>query len=371
MLSEHLFTQLLKTNGFSFASGVPCSYLTSVITALEADPELEYVSATSEGEALALTSGAWLAGRQGVVLCQNSGLGNMINPLTSLNAPFQIPVLLVITLRGLPGAKDEPQHEVMGRVTADFLATMDIPCMTLSSDPEEMTAMVSRARSMMDTLAKPVALLVEKHTFREAQADGYGRADVPRRADVLEHLLAVAEEEDILIATTGKTGRELFTLKDRKASLYCVGSMGYASSLALGIAMSAPNRTVCVLDGDGALLMHAGNLATAGQSGCTNLIHIVLNNACYDSTGGQSCASAGVDFVQLAKSMGYRHAELCKDIPALLQAYQRHREGGSGPALLAIPLSSGSLSPLGRPTLAPREIARRLQKTLNESLDRQ
>ncbi|ECG1392373.1 TPA_asm: phosphonopyruvate decarboxylase, partial [Salmonella enterica subsp. houtenae serovar 45:g,z51:-] len=161
------FTHLLKQAGFNFFSGVPCSFLTQVINQAIADPELDYVPATSEGEAIALAAGAWLAGKQAVVMCQNSGLGNMVNPLTSLNAAFDIPVLLVVTHRGKPGIKDEPQHRLMGEITPDLLALLGIPAIVLPTGAAAMAEVVSDAMHCVRDEQKTVALIVEKGVFSE------------------------------------------------------------------------------------------------------------------------------------------------------------------------------------------------------------
>lgn len=367
MERAHFFTHLLKQAGFDFFSGVPCSFLTQVINQLIADADLNYVAATSEGEAVALAAGAWLAGKQTVVMCQNSGLGNMINPLTSLNTPFAIPTLLIVTHRGKPGIKDEPQHQQMGSITSDLLKLLDIPAVVLPADLIAMTEAVQNAAQQVREQQQTVALIIEKGLFSEAPPPEAEQSDLPVRAEVLKQLLAWVDEKEILIATTGKTGREMFTLADRPNNLYCVGSMGYASALAQGVALHAPHRAVAIIDGDGAALMHPGNMATIGHLHSRNLIHLILNNGAYDSTGGQKTLADGVDFARLAHSLGYAHASYCHSIAQLAQAWQDARRHACGPALLVINIAAGSLGNLGRPTVAPEQIARRLQRHIKES----
>lgn len=363
----HYFAQLLKQAGFNFFSGVPCSFLTQMINQVIADPELHYVPATSEGEAVALAAGAWLAGQQAVVMCQNSGLGNMINPLTSLNAPFAIPVLLLVTHRGKPGINDEPQHQLMGAITPDLLALLGISATVLPTDPTEMNEVVSYAMRQVRDEQRTVALIVEKGVFSEETTVANAPSELPSRAVVLQQLLALAGEQDFVIATTGKTGRELFTLEDRPNNLYCVGSMGYASALAQGVALHAPHRTVTIIDGDGAALMHPGNMATIGHLRSSNLIHLILNNGTYDSTGGQRTLADGVDFAQVAQGMGYAHAQYCPSLAVLTQAYSEAKQHASGPVLLVVNIACGSLEKLGRPTVTPEQIARRLQRQIKGS----
>jgi phosphonopyruvate decarboxylase len=367
METARYFTHLLKQAGFNFFSGVPCSFLTQVINQAIADPELDYIAATSEGEAIALASGAWLAGKQSVVMCQNSGLGNMVNPLTSLNAAFNIPVLLVVTHRGKPGIKDEPQHRLMGEITPDLMSLLGIPSIILPAESSEIAEAISHAMHYVQHEKKTVALIVEKGIFQETPVANSPPSALPSRAAVLEQLLELAGEKDILIATTGKTGRELFTLDDRPNNLYCVGSMGYASALAQGIALYTPQRTVTIIDGDGAALMHPGNMATIGHLHSSNLIHLLLNNGIYDSTGGQKTLAEGVDFAQVSLGMGYTHAQYCASLDELADAYRHAREHVRGPVLLIINIANGSMGDLGRPTVTPEQIALRLQHQIKES----
>ncbi|WP_118988027.1 phosphonopyruvate decarboxylase [Photorhabdus sp. CRCIA-P01] len=367
MEPAHYFTYLLKQAGFNFFSGVPCSFLTQVINQAIADPELNYVPATSEGEAVALAAGAWLAGQQAVVMCQNSGLGNMINPLTSLNAPFAIPVLLIVTHRGKPGIKDEPQHQLMGEITSDLLMLLGIPATVLPTEAAAMEEVVSYAMRQVRDEQRTVALIVGKGVFSEKASEAIVSSNLPSRSAVLKQLLALAGDRDFLIATTGKTSRELFTLNDRPNNFYCVGSMGYASALAQGVALHAPHSTVTIIDGDGAVLMHPGNMATIGHLHSPNLIHLILNNGTYDSTGGQKTLADEVDFSRVAQGMGYAHAQYCLSLSALAQAYCDAKRNARGPVLLAINIATRSLGNLGRPTVTPEQIARRLQRQIKES----
>ncbi|WMY75959.1 phosphonopyruvate decarboxylase [Buttiauxella selenatireducens] len=367
METAHYFTYLLKEAGFNFFSGVPCSFLTQVIDHAIADPDLDYIAATSEGEAVALAAGAWLAGKQSVVMCQNSGLGNMVNPLTSLNAAFNIPVLLVITHRGKPGINDEPQHILMGEITPDLLTLLGIPSIILPAETSAMAEVITNAMHQVQNEQKTVAIIVEKGIFQEATVAKRTPSVLPSRTAVLKQLLELAGEQDFLIATTGKTGRELFTLNDRPNNLYCVGSMGYASSLAQGIALFTPQRTVTIIDGDGAALMHPGNMATIGHLHNSNLIHLLLNNGVYDSTGGQETLAEGVNFAQVALGMGYAHAQYCASMSELTDAYRRAREHVRGPVLLIINIAIGSMGDLGRPTVTPEQIAMRLKHQIKES----
>jgi phosphonopyruvate decarboxylase len=365
--------------GFDFYTGVPCSFLTSLINGVIGSARLDYVGAASEGEAVAIAAGAWLAGRQTVVLCQNSGLGNAVNPLTSLNAPFRIPTLLITTWRGQPGFPDEPQHKVMGEITHRLLSTIDVEHASFPRTPELLPETFARAAEHMARTDLPFALVMEKDSLRDEQLDprpqppreiGW-REDMamggplPARAAVLERFLARVDANAAVIATTGKCGRELFTLADRPQHLYQVGSMGCASGMALGVALNT-TLPVTVLDGDGAALMKLGTFATIGAYRPGNLTHILLDNGVHDSTGGQPTVSASVDFAAVALACGYRYAASCCTLDGFEAAIKR-AAAALKPTFIHARIAPGSMLRLGRPTVAPDAVARRFKTFLAEA----
>lgn len=366
MLPSPWFVDQLQARGVSLFAGVPCSFLSSLIDEVIARPDVQYVAASSEGEALAIVSGGWLGGRLGAVLCQNSGLGNMVNPLTSLNAPFRIPALLLITHRGRPGEKDEPQHELMGRRTGALLDAMEIPWAELPTHAPDATLALDTAFAALADGEKPYALVIGKDSFPAGTSAPAGIALASTaypmsRADALGVFIDAVPADAPVIATTGKTGRELHTLCDRPSHLYCVGSMGYANALAHGLALAQPASRVYVLDGDGAALMHLGNLATIGATAPANLVHVVLDNGLYDSTGGQKTVSEHVDFCRAAIALGYRHAVSCRSAAEFSSALKAVPQG---PALIHVAIRPGSMNHLGRPGIAPADVARRLQASI-------
>jgi len=379
MISAGEFIAEAGRAGFDFFTGVPCSYLTPLINGVLNDRALGYVGATSEGEAVAIAAGAWLAGRHTVVMCQNSGLGNAVNPLTSLNAPFRIPTLLITTWRGQPGQPDEPQHAVMGAITPDLLTLIGLDQAAFPTTAAAVAPALAAAMASMRARALPYALVMAKDSVAEEgllpvaavtpppgqrRDDPARGAELPRRVAVLERFLAATDAGTMVIATTGKCGRELFTLADRPQHLYLVGSMGGASAVGLGVALNTP-RPVVVLDGDGAALMKLGNLATIGAYRPANLIQIVLDNGVHDSTGGQATVSASVDFAAIALACGYRFAAVCHSLDGFDAALAEAGRVG-GPALIHVRIAPGSLAKLGRPTVAPAEVARRFQATLRD-----
>lgn len=366
VLQSPWFVDQLRARGVSLYAGVPCSFLSGLIDEVIARPDAQYIAASSEGEALSIVSGGWLGGRMGAVLCQNSGLGNMVSPLTSLNAPFRIPALLLITHRGRPGEKDEPQHELMGRKMGALLDAMETPWAALPTHEADAALALDVAFAALANNQKPYALVIGKDSFSTGAA-APASIETPgelSRARALGVFIDTVPAQAPVIATTGKTGRELYTLCDRTSHLYCVGSMGYANALAHGLALARPDSRVYVLDGDGAAIMHLGNLATIGASAPAHLVHVVLDNGLYDSTGGQKTVSEHVDFCRAALALGYRHAVSCRTAAEFSSALKAQQQG---PALIHVAIRPGSMSQLGRPSIAPADVARRLQASIAHS----
>ncbi|HXP96295.1 MAG TPA: phosphonopyruvate decarboxylase [Telmatospirillum sp.] len=376
MITANQFIHEAGRQGFDFYTGVPCSFLTPLINGVINDRALTYVGATSEGEAVAIAAGAWLAGRQTVVMCQNSGLGNAVNPLTSLNAPFRIPTLFVTTWRGQPGLPDEPQHVVMGTITQDLLTLIGIEQAPFPVNADRVAPTLTTAVERLRARDLPYALVMQKGSVQDEELlplptpsvhrgvriDDPNTGPLPSRLMVLETFLEVADDTMAVIATTGKCGRELFTLADRPQHLYQVGSMGGASAMGLGVALNS-RKTTIVLDGDGALLMKMGNLATIGAYAPSNLVHIVLDNGVHDSTGGQTTVSASVDFAAVALACGYRYAARCQTVGGFRNALQEALSHAK-PALIHVRITPGSLTKLGRPTIGPADVARRFKAFL-------
>lgn len=380
MITADDFIAAAKARGHDFYTGVPCSYLTPLINGVLSSHALTYVGAASEGEAVAVAAGAWLAGRGTVVMCQNSGLGNAVNPLTSLNAPFRIPTLFVTTWRGQPGVPDEPQHEVMGRITQDLLGLMEIPQAPFPAEAGALGPALDQAAARMAETGLPFAFVMKKgdvqdeelrikpslfppYWFKGGAKYDFAEEEGPRptRAQVLARFLELTDDHTAVIATTGKCGRELFTLADRDQHIYQVGSMGGASGMALGVALNT-TAPVVVLDGDGAALMKLGSFATIGALGPENLIHIVLDNGAHDSTGGQP--TNAVDFARVASACGYKFTHTCQTLGGFAAAFHIASSAGPKPALIHVRIAPGSMEKLGRPTVAPADVARRFRDFL-------
>lgn len=377
MIDASTFLSRAKLKGFNFFTGVPCSFLTPLINGVLNDRDARYVAAASEGEAVAIAAGAWLCGRETVVMFQNSGLGNAVNPLTSLNFPFRIPSLVVCTWRGGPGLSDEPQHELMGEITPDLFEVMRIPYNLFPAEEDRVAPMLDDAVAQMAESQLPSAFIMQKGDVADqdlgdvmspvAVLDGVVEdlrmhSVFPGRYDSLNAMLGVLPDNAGIIVTTGKSGRELFTIADREQHLYQVGSMGCAAGMGLGVALNT-DKPIIVVDGDGALMMKMGTLATIGAYAPKNLVHLVLDNGTYDSTGGQPTVSGGVDFAGCAVASGYKRGIRVDDIAGMEKALA-DALASDGPILIHMKIAPGSLSKLGRPTVKPAEVARRFKAFL-------
>jgi phosphonopyruvate decarboxylase len=369
------FVAAASARGFGLWTGVPCSYLTPFINHVISDPGLRYVGAANEGDAVAIGAGADLGGLPAVVMFQNSGLGNAVNPLTSLTWTFRIPVLLVVTWRGEPGgAPDEPQHELMGQATPRMLEAMGIPWEPFPAGAAEVEPALDRARAHLRAQGRPYALVMRKGSVADTVLEARTPPPLPRRAggtmevrahatrrQMLGALQMALKHDDVVIATTGYTGRELYALDDRPCQLYMVGSMGCAASLGLGLAIARPDKRVVVVDGDGAALMRLGAFATLGTERPANLLHVLLDNGMHESTGGQATVSRNVDFPAVALACGYPRALAAGD-PDELREYVDWRAPGL--RFVHVPVRPGVADALPRPKMQPAEVAARFRAHL-------
>ncbi len=376
MIRADEFLAPARDRGFDFFTGVPCSFLTAMINRVIGDRSLDYVGAASEGEAVAIAAGAWLAGRRTVVMCQNSGLGNTVNPLTSLNFPFRIPTMMIVTWRGQPGLEDEPQHELMGEITGSVLDVMRIPNEAFPGDAGAVEPAIERAEHAMDETGLPFAFVMAKGSIANEALDETPWPYRPRgeitdltdgteptiRYAMLERFASCVPGDAAVVASTGFCGRELFDIADRQQHLYQVGSMGCASGMGLGVALNTA-RPVVVLDGDGAALMKLGSLATIGARAPENLVHVILDNGAHESTGGQATVSPNVDFAQVAIGCGYRSALRCDTVDGFERALGTALDA-PGPALVHVRIRPGTIDNLPRPTVKPTEVAGRFKSFL-------
>ena len=376
MIEAEEFVEVARRMGFRRYTGVPCSFLTPFINYVINDDTLAYMSSANEGDALATAAGAVAGGERSVVMMQNSGLGNAVSPITSLAWVFHIPVLIISTHRGAPGIKDEPQHELMGRITGALFDLMQVPWEDFPADSAMIEPALQRAMDHMQRQQRPYGFIMQKSTVnalplkKNPVADISARKTVHRqfpdkdrvaRSTVLERIIRhTPEAGTAVIATTGYTGRELFAIADRPNHFYMVGSMGCASAFGLGLALARPDLQVVVVDGDGAALMRMGNFATLGTYGGGNLTHLLLDNEAHDSTGAQATVSANVRFADIAAACGYaasfegNNVKLVDELLAL--------QGLNGPRFGHLKIRTGTREHLPRPSISPPEVLRRLMR---------
>ncbi|MBI4819860.1 MAG: phosphonopyruvate decarboxylase [Deltaproteobacteria bacterium] len=379
------FQDLLCGFGIKSGSGVPCSYFSSVVSFMETREELDYLPATSEGEAVAIAAGLVTGGRPAFALMQNSGLGNAVNPITSMLAIYQMPVLLFISHRGEPGGSlDEPQHEVMGKITPALAELCGLRVHRLSDTSFRQTL----AQAVEDRV--PTAWIVGEKDIEggaksrpSARAVRCGDRALPKPGSwvgtlsreaalraTLPFLNSGGTDRPAVISTTGKLSRELFELDDRGHDrdnrFYMVGSMGCAAAFGLGVARARPRRTTIVLDGDGAILMKLGTLATIGDQSPANFHHVVFDNQAHDTTGGQRTVSATVDLATIAIAAGYRKAATVCDEREYQEVLSEHLQS-EGPTFLRMMIAPGARRDLGRPTISPRAVHSRFATFLVEA----
>ena len=367
MVSPERFVESCRQNDVAFFTGVPdsllknfCAYLTDHV------PSRSHIIAANEGGAVGLAAGHFLAtGKPALVYLQNSGQGNTVNPLASLADPdvYSIPMVLLVGWRGEPGRPDEPQHVKQGKVTLSLYQTLGIPVQVLADDEEEALGQLSRAISQAKEESRPVALVVRKGLFAPyALQERKPDLSPFEREAAIEQILESLPSDAVIVSTTGKISREVYETRirlhqDHSRDFLTVGSMGHASQIALGIALARPERLVVCLDGDGAALMHLGALAIAGQSGCGNLLHIVLNNAAHDSVGGQPTVAGEVDLSAIARACGYHVLGVASNSEELAKLQkERFSDAMSGvPSFLEVRVRKGARSDLGRPKESPKE----------------
>lgn len=374
MLSPALFYDSLRAANIGFFTGVPDSLLKDfcAYVADHAGAD-ENLIAANEGAAIALAAGHHLAtGRCALVYLQNSGLGNALNPLVSLadSEVYSIPMLILIGWRGEPGKPDEPQHVKQGRTTVELLDCIGIPHDVLPTDAGDAGKLVLRAAEHMRQNQSPFAIVVSEGTFdKYAQVSDSSDFEM-RREDAVRGVASKIGPSAIIVATTGKTARELFEYRTEAEGGHAndfltVGSMGHASQIAMAIAMARRDRQVICLDGDGALIMHMGSLAISGTSGTRNFKHIVVNNGAHDSVGGQPTAGHDIDICEIARACCYRSAERIVKAGDLDAAIDRLLQT-EGPALLEIVTNTGARNDLGRPTISPIENKQSFMRNLKE-----
>ena len=377
MIRPSFFYDTLKDSGIDFYAGVPDSLLKNLCAYITDHADAAHnIIAANEGGAMGLAAGHYLAtGQIPVVYMQNSGEGNIINPLASLTDPdvYNIPVLLVIGWRGKPGIHDEPQHVKQGKVTTGLLNVMGIDYTVLSKEEDKAEAQIKKAVAYMQTNNNCFALVIEKDTFDAYSLQNVEKNDLTMsREEAIQTVAAALGEKDVIVSTTGMISRELYEYRTAKnegheRDFLTVGSMGHASQIALGIALAQPERRVWCFDGDGAAIMHMGGMAIVANKAPKNYIHVVFNNGAHDSVGGQPTVGLKIDFPAIAKAVGYKVTisvdnkdDLVKQLSTLNTPHdpkerllQQELSIIGGPIFLEIIVKKGNRKDLGRPTSSP------------------
>ncbi len=378
MIRPQFFYELLKENGTGFFTGVPDSLLKSFCAYLtDTAGSKNHIIAANEGCAVGLAAGYYFAtGNVPLVYMQNSGLGNTVNPLLSLadREVYSVPLLLVIGWRGEPNVHDEPQHIKQGRVTCSLLDAMEIPYCVLSDEETEAKLQLEKAYSHIKALSSPYAIVVRKGIF-----DSYKlktNEAVPAemsREEAIEKIVLNAPSNACFVSTTGMASRELYELRDKHGQGHAkdfltVGSMGHASQIALGIALTKEDKTVFCIDGDGAAIMHLGGLTAIGSQRPKNMVHIVLNNGAHDSVGGQPTVGRKINLCAVAQACGYDKVVSVKTLEEL-QSRLKELCTNSGSVFIEVLVSKGARADLGRPKSSPIENKRAFMEFLEGKND--
>ncbi len=376
MLVKIFHDALKETLGTEFYTGVPDSLLKPLCDYLIDSYGLcdNHIITVNEGNAVAIASGYHLAtGKTPCIYLQNSGIGNIVNPVSSLTSKdvYGIGCVYVIGWRGEPDVPDEPQHVFQGKTTLEMLDVLDISYSIVDKNyTQEMLEKTLTSYSGLVKNGKSVAFVIKKGGLSNSEKTSYKNANTLKREEIIETIVS-NYAEDIFVCTTGKTSREMFELREKHNHSHgndflTVGSMGHSSAIALGIALNKEHKRIWCIDGDGAALMHMGAMATIAAQKPKNIVHVVINNMSHESVGGQPTAAGVVDIVGVAKACGYSYAKSAKDMVELL-ALLNEVTDKEGPIFIEVKSAIGSRDDLGRPTSSPTENKLMFMKTLSEN----
>ena len=380
MINTEYFYKLLVEFGIGFFSGVPDSLLKNICFCItDKTDKKNHITAVNEGAAIALAAGYHLAAEKiPLVYMQNSGLGNAVNPLLSLadKDVYGIPIVLLIGWRGEPGVKDEPQHLKQGEVTCSVLDAMNIPYLILSDNEHDVKDQLNECFTIIKKNSTPFAFIVRKDTFSPYIPSLKNNAELDKglisREEAIEYIIKTSSPSEVFISTTGMASRELYDLREKyqtshERDFLTVGSMGYASSIALAVAMRKPKLRVTCIDGDGAALMHMGSIAAIGVQKPANLRHIVLNNGAHDSVGGQPTIAQSIDLCGIARSSGYAQIFSVKNLKELQRALDETLLNENlGAVFIEVQIRKGNRKDLGRPASSPKDNKEAFMRFISE-----
>ena len=365
MIRPQFLYDTLVRHGIGFYIGVPDSLLKNLCAYITDNADVAHnIIAANEGAAVGIAAGHYLAtGQPACVYMQNSGEGNIINPLASLTDPevYNIPVLLLIGWRGRPGVHDEPQHVKQGKVTTGLLNVMGVNYEVLSKEEDKVEKQIEKATKALAN-KEVFALVIEKDTFEDYKLQNVEVNDLTMtREEAIQTVAAALGEKDCIVSTTGMISRELFEYRaamnqGHERDFLTVGSMGHASQIALGIALAKPDRKVWCFDGDGAAIMHMGSMAIVANNNSKNYVHVVFNNGAHDSVGGQPTVGLKINLPAVAKAVGYKSVYSVNSKDALekqLSIINSQLSINEYPIFLEIRVRKGNRKDLGRPTTTP------------------
>ncbi|MCI8522210.1 MAG: phosphonopyruvate decarboxylase [Lachnospiraceae bacterium] len=363
MKASNLLSQL-ENMGFDTIAGVPDSTLKQFCDGVQTyEGNLKHYVTANEGAAVAVGIGAYLAsGKPACVYMQNSGIGNMVNPLASLanGDVYGVPMLFIVGWRGEPGVKDEPQHVFQGKITCELFETLAVTYSVIDQNTtqEEMAAILQEAGNILER-GDQFAIIVKKGTFEKEEPFTWDNGNPMEREEVLGRILQALPRDTAIVSTTGKISRELYEQSDKiygshENLFMTVGGMGHASMIALGVAGKRPDKTVVCIDGDGAVLMHMGALPLIATQAPKNFYHIVINNMAHESVGAMPTGCQQTSFAEVARAAGYKTVDKLETLEAVDQIGTRIQEA-EGPVLFEIPVSLGARSDLGRPKESARQ----------------
>ena len=369
--------KLIEIIGSEFYTGVPDSQLKALCDYLINTYGIDkhrHIIAANEGNCVGIAAGYHLATKKvPVVYMQNSGEGNIINPVASLlnDKVYAIPAVFIIGWRGEPGVHDEPQHIYQGEVTVKLLDDMDIRSFVIGKDTsdEEAAAKMDEFRELLKN-GKQVAFVIRKGALEYSEKVDYKNDNLMIREEIIRHIVDVSGEDPI-VSTTGKASRELFEIREANGQKHgydflTVGSIGHSSSIALGVALNKPETKIWCVDGDGALLMHMGSMAVIGANAPENLVHIVINNGAHETVGGMPTVASKIDVVAAAKACGYPNA-VSVDNYADLDRELENAKQSSVLSLIEVKCSIGARADLGRPTTTAIENKNGFMENLSNS----
>lgn len=350
---------------FDFFTGVPDSLLSPLCNYLMCkyglDPK-HHIIAANEGNCAAIASGYYLAtGKIPVVYLQNSGEGNIINPVASLmnKKVYGIPCIFIIGWRGEPGVHDEPQHVYQGEVTLKLLEDVGIEYYVIdnNTNANQVENQIKEWQTLLQN-GKQVAFVVKKGALEFDNNVSYSNSNVLYREEIIRHVIKISKYDPI-VSTTGKASRELFEIREANGQghgydFLTVGSMGHSSSIALGVALNKPNKKIWCIDGDGAALMHLGSMAVIGSIKPKNLVHVLINNSAHESVGGMPTVAGDIDLPAIARACGYGHVVSVNDFNSLDRELERIKSIDDL-CFIEIKAAIGARSDLGRPTVSARE----------------